>query len=48
LCITVVPIHSKQMPRWLLKKIITEAGFTEDEFRKLLWAIGTRDIWRSL
>jgi predicted RNA binding protein YcfA (HicA-like mRNA interferase family) len=33
---TVVPIHSKELPRWLLKKIIKEAGLTEDEFRKLL------------
>jgi mRNA interferase HicA len=33
---TVVPLHSKETPRWLLKKIIKEAGFTEDEFRKLL------------
>ena len=35
-CITVVPMHSKELPRWLLKKIIKEAGLTEDEFRKLL------------
>ena len=33
---TVVPIHSKELPRWLLKKIIKEAGLTEDEVRKLL------------
>ena len=33
---TVVPIHSKELPRWLLKKIIKDAGFTEDEFRRLL------------
>jgi len=31
-----VPIHTKELPRWLLKKIIKEAGLTEDEFRKLL------------
>ena len=33
---TVVPVHSKELPSWLLKKIIKEAGFTEAEFRKLL------------
>jgi mRNA interferase HicA len=33
---TVVPMHSKELPRWLLKKIIKEAGLTEDEFRELL------------
>src|SRR5262249_7514435 len=33
---TIVPIHSEEPPRWLLKKIIREAGFTEDEFRQLL------------
>jgi predicted RNA binding protein YcfA (HicA-like mRNA interferase family) len=33
---TVVPMHSKELPRWLLKKIIKEAGLTEDEFRTLL------------
>ena len=33
---TVVPVHSKELPRWLLKKIIKEAGLTEDEFRRLL------------
>ena len=33
---TVVPIHSKELPRWPLKKIIKEAGLTEDEFRELL------------
>ena len=35
-CTAVVPMHSKELPRWLLKKIIKEAGLTEDEFRKLL------------
>jgi hypothetical protein len=29
-------MHSKELPRWLLKKIIKEAGLTEDDFRKLL------------
>jgi len=33
---TVVPMHSKELPRWLLKKIIKEAGLTVDEFRSLL------------
>jgi len=33
---TVAPIHSKELPRWLLKKIIKEAGLTVDEFRSLL------------
>jgi len=31
-----VPIHSKELPRWLLKKIIKDAGLSEDEFRSLL------------
>ena len=29
-------MHSEELPRWLLKKIIKEAGLTEDEFRELL------------
>ena len=33
---TVVPVHSKELPRWLLKKIIKEAGLTEDQFREML------------
>jgi predicted RNA binding protein YcfA (HicA-like mRNA interferase family) len=33
---TTVPVHSRELPRWLLKKIIKDAGLTEDEFRKLL------------
>jgi predicted RNA binding protein YcfA (HicA-like mRNA interferase family) len=33
---TVVPVHSKELPRWLLKKIIKDAGLSEDEFRELL------------
>jgi predicted RNA binding protein YcfA (HicA-like mRNA interferase family) len=33
---TVVPLHSGEFPRWLLKKIIKDAGLTEHEFRELL------------
>jgi predicted RNA binding protein YcfA (HicA-like mRNA interferase family) len=33
---TVVAVHSSEFPRWLLKKIIKDAGLSEDEFRKLL------------
>jgi predicted RNA binding protein YcfA (HicA-like mRNA interferase family) len=33
---TVVPMHSGEFPRWLLKRIIKEAGLTEDEFRHYL------------
>lgn len=33
---TLVPVHSRELPRWLLKKIIKDAGFTEEEFRELL------------
>jgi mRNA interferase HicA len=33
---TVVPIHSKEMPRWLLKKIIKDAGLNEDQFRSFI------------
>ena len=33
---TVVPIHSEELPRWLLKKIIKDAGLNEDQFRSLL------------
>jgi predicted RNA binding protein YcfA (HicA-like mRNA interferase family) len=33
---TTVPVHSKELPRWLLKKIIKDSGFSEDEFRRLL------------
>lgn len=32
----VVPVHSRELPRWLLKKIIKDAGLSEDEFRRLL------------
>jgi predicted RNA binding protein YcfA (HicA-like mRNA interferase family) len=33
---TVVPMHSGDFPRWLLKRIIREAGMTEDQFRHYL------------
>jgi predicted RNA binding protein YcfA (HicA-like mRNA interferase family) len=33
---TMVPVHSRELPRWLLKKIIKDAGLSEEEFRKLL------------
>ena len=33
---TIVPLHSGEFPRWLLKQIIKDAGLTEEEFRKLL------------
>jgi predicted RNA binding protein YcfA (HicA-like mRNA interferase family) len=33
---TAVPIHSKELPRWLMKKIIKDAGLSENEFRSLL------------
>jgi len=33
---TVIPIHSKELPRWLLKKIIKDAGLSEDQFRSFL------------
>jgi predicted RNA binding protein YcfA (HicA-like mRNA interferase family) len=32
----VVPVHSREIPRWLMKRIIKDAGLTEDEFRDLL------------
>jgi predicted RNA binding protein YcfA (HicA-like mRNA interferase family) len=32
----VVPVHPRELPRWLMKKIIKDAGLSEDEFRKLL------------
>jgi hypothetical protein len=31
-----VPMHSGGFQRWLLKKIIKDAGLSEDEFRSLL------------
>jgi predicted RNA binding protein YcfA (HicA-like mRNA interferase family) len=34
--ITTVPIHPGDLPRWLLKRIIKDAGLTEEEFRELL------------
>ena len=33
---TVVPVHTGEFPRWLLKKIIKDAGLSEDQFRELL------------
>jgi predicted RNA binding protein YcfA (HicA-like mRNA interferase family) len=33
---TVVPMHAGDIGRGLLKKIIKQAGLTEDEFRELL------------
>jgi predicted RNA binding protein YcfA (HicA-like mRNA interferase family) len=33
---TVVPIHSKELPRWLLKNIIKDSGLGEEQFRSLL------------
>ena len=36
---TVVPIHSTELPRWLMKKIIKDAGMSEDDFRMLLYLI---------
>ena len=33
---TVVPVHSSELPRWLVKKIIKDAGLSEDDFRDLL------------
>jgi predicted RNA binding protein YcfA (HicA-like mRNA interferase family) len=34
--VTCVPMHAGDVKRPLLKKIIRDAGLTEDEFRKLL------------
>ncbi len=34
--VTAVPMHPGDIKRPLLKKIIQDAGLTEDEFRKLL------------
>jgi predicted RNA binding protein YcfA (HicA-like mRNA interferase family) len=33
---TVVPVHSRELPRWLLKKIIKDAGLSERAFSELL------------
>ena len=33
---TVVPMHSAELPRWFMKKIIKDAGLSEDEFRSLV------------
>jgi predicted RNA binding protein YcfA (HicA-like mRNA interferase family) len=32
----VVPMHSGELQRWLLKKIIKDAGLNEDQFRHYL------------
>ena len=32
----VVPVHSRELPRWLVKKLIKDAGLSEEEFRRLL------------
>ena len=32
----VVPVHPRELPRWLLKKIIKDAGLPDSEFRDLL------------
>jgi predicted RNA binding protein YcfA (HicA-like mRNA interferase family) len=32
----IVPVHPGDLPRWLLKAIIRQAGLTEEEFRALL------------
>ena len=32
----VVPVHPRELPRWLVKKIIKDAELSEEEFRKLL------------
>ena len=34
--IVTVPVHPRELPRWLLKRIIKDAGMTEEEFRGLL------------
>jgi predicted RNA binding protein YcfA (HicA-like mRNA interferase family) len=34
--VTTVPMHPGDLPRWLLKKIIRDAGLSEDEFRSFL------------
>lgn len=33
---TVVPVHTTEFPRPLLKLILKQAGLSEDEFRRLL------------
>lgn len=34
--VTTVAMHTKDMPRGTLKTIIKQAGFSQDEFQKLL------------
>ncbi len=31
-----VPVHQRELPRWLLKKIIKDVGLSEEDFRELL------------
>ena len=33
---TLVPMHPGDFPRWLLKKVIKDAGLTEEQFRQFL------------
>lgn len=33
---TVVPVHSRDISRGLMKKIIRQAGLTDEEFRELI------------
>jgi predicted RNA binding protein YcfA (HicA-like mRNA interferase family) len=33
---TVVPVHPGEFPRWVLKKIIKDAGLSEKQFCELL------------
>lgn len=35
-CTVTVAVHPGEFPRWLLKKIIKDAGLTEEAFRELL------------
>ncbi len=34
--VTTIPMHPGDLPRWLLKRIIKDAGLSEEEFRELL------------
>jgi predicted RNA binding protein YcfA (HicA-like mRNA interferase family) len=31
-----VPVHSKDVPPWLLKRILKQAGLAEEQFAKLI------------
>ena len=33
---TLIPIHTGELARWLMKKIIKDAGLSEDDIRDLL------------